>query len=163
MVGRIAAPFGVRGWIKAQLFAPEATQLLEQPVWRLKRPGSNEFSEVRVLESAAHGKVLIAQLDGIKDRDAAEAAVGTQIAMAHSELPAREEGEYFWSELIGLKVLNRAREALGTVDGLLETGAHDVLMVQDGKIERLLPMVVAVVEKIDLDAGEIHVDWGLDW
>jgi 16S rRNA processing protein RimM len=162
-VGRIAAPFGVRGWIKAQLFAPEGTQLLEQPVWRLKRPGAEEFTEVGVLESAAHGKVLIAQLEGIKDRDAAEAAVGTQIAMPRSELPAREEGEYFWSELIGLKVLNRAQEALGDVSGLLETGAHDVLVVKQGDTERLLPIVAAVVERIDLDAGEIHVDWGLDW
>jgi len=164
VMGRIAAPFGVRGWIKAQLFAPEGTYLLEQPVWYLKRPGSEgEFAEVKVMEAAPHGKVLIAQLEGIADRDAAEAAVGTQIAMPRSVLPAPVEGEYYWSELIGLNVLNRAHEALGEVTGLLETGAHDVLVVKAGGSERLLPMVAAVIDRIDLDAAEIHVDWGLDW
>lgn len=141
-MGRIAAPFGVRGWVKAQLFAAEGAQLLEQAVWYLKRPGAEgEFEEMRLIEAAPHGKVLIAQLEGIKDRDAAEAAVGTQIAIPRAMLPAREEGEYFWSELIGLRVTNRAQEALGVVEGLLETGAHDVLVVKDGDTERLLPVV----------------------
>lgn len=164
-MGRIAAPFGVRGWVKVQLFAAEGIELLEQASWHLKPPGKKdaEFGEVKVIEAAQHGKVLIAQLEGIKDRDAAEAAVGTQIAMPRGALPAREEGEYFWSELIGLKVANRANESLGEVSGLLETGAHDVLVVKDGDTERLLPMVGAVIDRIDLDAGEIRVDWGLDW
>jgi 16S rRNA processing protein RimM len=164
VLGRIAAPFGVRGWVKVQLFAPEAMRLLDQSVWLAGPPGKpGELREVRVAEVAQHGKVLIAQLEGITDRNAAEAAVGTEIAMSRSALPARAKDEYFWSELIGLAVVNRAQEALGKVTGLLETGVHDVLVVKDGETERLLPMVGAVVEQIDLEAGEIRVDWGRDW
>jgi 16S rRNA processing protein RimM len=164
VMGRIAAPFGVRGWVKVQLFAPEGHGLLEQPVWFLRqREAQGEFNAVTVIEAAQHGKVLIAQLEGLGDRDAAAAATGTEIAMPRSALPARETDEYYWSELIGLPVVNREHEALGTVSGLLETGVHDVLVVKDGKTERLLPMVAAVIDEVDLDAAEIRVDWGRDW
>jgi 16S rRNA processing protein RimM len=163
VVGRIAAAFGVRGWVKVQLFGPEASALLDEPHWHLKRPNETEFREVKALEAAPHGKGLIAQLEGMTERDAAEAAVGTQIAIPRAALPARAEGEYYWAELTGLAVINRGREMLGQVTGLMETGAHDVLVVKDGDTERLLPMVAAVIDKVDLDAGEIHVDWGRDW
>jgi 16S rRNA processing protein RimM len=163
-MGRIAAPFGVRGWIKVQLFAPEALSLLQQPTWFLRqREAPDEFHPAEVIEAAQHGKVLIAQLDGIADRDAAAAAAGTEVAMPRSALPARAQDEYYWSELIGLPVVNREHEALGTVSGLLETGVHDVLVVKDGKAERLLPLVGTVIDAVDLDAGEIRVDWGRDW
>jgi 16S rRNA processing protein RimM len=163
VVGRIAAAFGVRGWVKVQLFGPEASALLDESSWHLKRPNEAEFHEVTPLEVAPHGKGLIAQLEGMTERDAAAAAVGTQIAIPRAALPARAEGEYYWAELIGLAVINRAQEALGSVTGLMETGAHDVLVVKDGDTERLLPMVAAVIDKVDLDAGEIRVDWGRDW
>lgn len=163
-MGRIAAPFGVRGWIKVQLFGPEARYLLDQPVWFLGKRGSpGSYAESRVIEAAEHGKGLIASLEGFAERDAAAAAVGTEIAMPHSALPKRQDDEYYWSELIGLKVVNREGEVLGSVTGLLETGVHDVLVVKDGDTERLMPMVGAVVDKVDLDAGGITVDWGRDW
>jgi 16S rRNA processing protein RimM len=161
-VGRIAAPFGVRGWVKVQLLAPEGEALLKYSAWHLRRRGG-EFSKTAVLGAAKHGKVLIAQLEGLEDRDAAQAATGTEIAMPRSALPKRKADEYFWSELIGLTVTNREQQKLGTVSGLLETGVHDVLVVKDGKTERLLPLVGTVIDAVDLEAGEIRVDWGSDW
>jgi 16S rRNA processing protein RimM len=161
-VGRIAAPYGVRGWVKVQLLAPEGTALLNQTAWHLRRRGG-EFSKTAVLEAAQHGKVLIAQLEGLEDRDAAQAAAGTEVAIPRSALPKRKADEYYWSELIGLTVTNREQQKLGTVGGLLETGVHDVLVVKDGKTERLLPLVATVIDAVDLEAGEIRVDWGSDW
>jgi 16S rRNA processing protein RimM len=164
VVGRIAAPFGVRGWVKAQPFARESTGLLESGVWHLERYGrSDGVHEIRVLEAAQHGKAVIARLDGIADRDQAAALVGMQISVPSSLLPAIGEGEYYWADLVGLKVVNREGDALGAVTGLLETGANDVLVVQDGDVERLLPMVGTVIDGIDLAAREIRVDWGRDW
>jgi len=144
------------------LLVPEGEALLNEPAWHLQRRGG-EFSKTPVLEAAKHGKVLIAHLAGLDDREAAQAATGTEVAVPRSALPKRKADEYYWSELIGLKVTNRERDALGTVSGLLETGVHDVLVVKDGKIERLLPLVGAVVDAVDLEAGEIRVDWGSDW
>ncbi len=164
MLGRIAAAFGVRGGIKVQLFAAEAECLLQQSTWYLRQGRvGGEFRATHVEEAARHGKGLIAKLQGMADREAAAAAAGTEVALPSAALPPRSEDEYYWSELIGLEVFNRERAALGSVSGLLETGVHDVLVVREGTIERLLPMVGAVVDAVDLDAGEIRVDWGRDW
>jgi 16S rRNA processing protein RimM len=77
-------------------------------------------------------------------------------------LPASAEGEYYWSELIGLEVANREGVALGRVAGLLETGANQVLVVQ-GERERLIPFVEAVVVLVDVAGGRLTVEWGADF
>jgi 16S rRNA processing protein RimM len=77
-------------------------------------------------------------------------------------MPEADEDEYYWDELIGLEVVNIQGEALGRVTGLLETGAHDVLQVQGERL-RLIPFVEAYIQSVDLAAGKIVVDWGLDW
>ena len=88
--------------------------------------------------------------------------MGMDIAVLRGEMPEAEEGEYYWDDLIGLEVVNGEGAALGKVTGLLETGAHDVLQVT-GERERLIPFVDAYVREVDLEAGRIVVDWGLDY
>ena len=163
----------MHGWVKVKPLASDASVLLQSRLWYLGRPrrhggkigtvADDGYRSVAVIEAAQHGKGLIAQLDGVQDRDAASALVGEQIAIPRSALPARVEGEYYWAELIGLVVVNRAGKALGRVSGLLESGANDILVVQDGGTERLLPLVGTVIDGIDLPACEIRVDWESDW
>ena len=77
-----------------------------------------------------------------------------------SQLPPTEEGEYYWSDLIGLKVVNRQGIELGEIRQLMETGAHDVLVVQNDENELLIPYVMGhYIDKVDLDQGEVLVDW----
>jgi 16S rRNA processing protein RimM len=84
---------------------------------------------------------------------------GCEIGITRDELPAAETGEYYWHDLQGLSVVTLAGESLGTVDHLIETGANDVLVVE-GERERLIPFVMGqVVVHVDLDKGEIQVDW----
>ena len=159
-MGRISAPFGVRGWVKVHAFTDTMDGLLDYPVWWLERNGA--WHEHRVLEGNVHGKLLIARLEGVSDRSAAEALNGTDIAVLRSELPPSGEGEYYWNDLIGLKVVNTAGVELGTVGSLLQTGADDVLVVQ-GERERLIPFVKQVVLDVDKAAGVIRVEWGADY
>jgi 16S rRNA processing protein RimM len=102
------------------------------------------------------------KLEGCDDRDAAARLRGREVAVPRSELPANAEGEYYWSELIGLNVVSRDGAALGRVTGLLETGANPVLVV-GGDRERLIPFVEAVVVKVDVAGGRLTVDWGTDF
>jgi 16S rRNA processing protein RimM len=77
-------------------------------------------------------------------------------------LPPPKENEFYWSDLIGLKVLNREGVELGKVDSLMESGANDLLVVK-GAREHLIPFIAAFVGKVDVAGGTIEVDWGEDY
>jgi 16S rRNA processing protein RimM len=96
---------------------------------------------------------------GIDDRDIAASLLNTQIAVRREQLPPAAEGEYYWSDLVGLAVRTIAGVELGKVTHLMQTGANDVLVVK-GDRERLIPFLQPdVVKRVDLDAGIIEVDW----
>lgn len=160
-MGRIAAPYAVRGWVKVQVFTEYLDSLLDYPVWHLGKAG--RWHEYEVLEARVHSQHLIARLAGVDDRNAAEALQGHEVAVTRAERPPAEEGEYYWDDLIGLTVVNLAGETLGVVAGLLETGAHDIMKVVAGEQERLIPFTGPIVQAVDKEAGRIVVDWGTDW
>jgi 16S rRNA processing protein RimM len=160
-MGRVVAPYAVRGWLKLQTYTEYLDSLLDYPVWHVGQGGN--WITCRLLDGKVHGQYLLASLEGVDDRTGAEALVGREVAVLREEMPEAEEDEWYWDDLIGLEVLNLAGEALGRVQGLLETGANDVLQIRDGERERLVPFVDAVVKTVDLEAGRLVVDWGLDY
>jgi 16S rRNA processing protein RimM len=117
-----------------------------------------------VAAGRAHGKILVARLEGCDDRDAAEALVGYEIQVPRSRLPDDlAPGEYYWADLVGLRVETLGGVELGRIARLFETGANDVIVVE-GKRERLLPYVwQQVVREVDLGAGVMRVDWDPDF
>jgi 16S rRNA processing protein RimM len=160
VMGRIAAPYGVKGWVKVHPYTEYLDGLLDYPVWRLGKRGA--WRSYRVLDGRPHGRLLLAELEGVGDRDGAERLRGMEIAVARHELPEPDEDEYYWADLIGLEVVNVAGLSLGRVEGLLETGAHDVLRVI-GEQERLIPFTAPIVVAVDKAAGCIRVDWEADY
>ncbi len=162
IMGRIAAAHGIRGWIKVQPFTEYVDSLLDYRTWWIGQE-QGPWREVKVQECEAHGKTLVAQLPDCPDRNAAEKLKGLLIAVPRDSLPEQEEGEYYWSDLIGLAVVNEADVALGTVANLLETGANDVLVVQGDGGEILIPFVASAIKRVDLKNRTIHVDWSADY
>lgn len=125
--------------------------------------GTGGWSTTGVAEGKAHGKGVIARLEGCEDRDAAMRLLDREIAVNRDQLPEPEQGEYYWHDLQGMQVINQQGERLGEVESLLETGANDVLVVR-GERERLIPFVSGpVIISVDRDAGEIRVDWDKDF
>ncbi|MBF6647374.1 ribosome maturation factor RimM [Methylobacter sp. BlB1] len=156
-VGRISGVFGVKGWLKVFSFTDPRENILSYSPWLLKKGG--EIKQLDVIDGALHGKAVIAQLDDIIDRDQAAGFVGWDIFITHNQLPETTEGEYYWSDLVGLKVETVEGVQLGVVDSLLETGANDVLVVQ-GERERAIPFLQGeTIINIDLDASTMIVDW----
>ena len=133
------------------------------PVWWIGSEGG-PWREVKLKGLKIHGEGLVVALDGVPDRNAAEALKGMLVGAPREVLPATDDDEFYWGDLLGLEVVNTADEKLGKVAGLIETGANDVLRVvaEDGT-ERLLPFVEAVVLQVEKDAGRIRVEWGSDW
>ena len=130
--------------------------------WYLQK--GSEIKEVKLVDGRRQGKQIISAIDGITDRDAAAALSGWEILIDKSQLPDAEEGEYYWADMVGLKVETDQGVALGVVDHLLETGANDVLVVMDGTRERLIPFLQQqTVLKIDLENNLMVVDWDPDF
>jgi len=159
-MGHVAAPFGVQGWIKVRTYTETIDSLCDYPVWWLGKGGV--WREWRLLDSGMSGKNLTAKLEGCSACEMAENLQGSQVAVSSDALPPTENGEYYWRDLIGLKVVNAEGVELGRVSGLLETGANDVLVLE-GERERLIPFAEQFILKVDLAAGEISVDWGADY
>lgn len=166
VLGRIVAPFGVRGWLRIHPFGddPIGWQTIAQWLLSPDADAATDTWRIYVPETVkAHGGGLLAKLQGVGDRGAAEALTGCYIGALRSDLPPTRKDEYYWRDLIGLEVQNLQGMALGHVDSLLETGANDVLVVVDGENKRLLPFVEDVVVKVDPVGRLIRVDWGIDW
>ena len=160
VIGRITAPYGVKGWLKIHPY----TETIEGPsrysAWWLGK--EDEWCNAAVIQARPQGKTLVAKLQGCDDRAAAQLLKNLYIAVQRSQLPATKEGQYYWTDLIGLEVVNLNGEALGEVRELFTTGANDVLRVQ-GERERLIPFIPQVVREVSLDAAVIRVDWELDF
>ena len=163
VLGRLADPYGLRGWIKLYPYGDDPLGWAEMPALWLGSEGG-PWREVGLRQLKLHGEGVVVLLDGVSDRTAAEALKGSLIGAPRDALPQTEEDEFYWADLIGLSVTNDAGESLGKVVGLLETGANDVLRVSAGEgEERLIPFVDGVVKTVDRAAGVITVEWGLDW
>lgn len=159
-MGRIAAPHGVKGWIRARAYTEAPEALLGFPGWWLIRDGGAR--SLGLEEGRIHGDMLIAKLAGISDRYAAQQLVGTDIAIARAAFPPPAQDEYYWADLIGCEVVNARGQPLGNVTRLIGTAANDVLVVE-GERERLLPFVHQVAREVDLEGRRIMVDWEADY
>lgn len=162
IMGRVASAHGIRGWVKIQPFTEYLDSLLDYDTWWIGQE-HGPWREVEVAQCEVHNKTLAALLAGCPDRNAAERLKGLLIAVPRSQLPEQDEDEYYWSDLIGMSVVNEAGEHLGTVTNLLETGANDVLTVKGDSGEVLIPFVDAVVKRVDETDRTILVDWAADY
>lgn len=163
-MGRVLAPFGVRGWCKVHSDTDPPDNLLDYSPWRLA-PWRLEGSPrpVRVLDGRRHGKLLVACLEGCDDRDRAALLAGVEIQIPRDRLPPAGPDEIYWADLLGLRVETLDGVALGIVSHVFPTGANDVLVVR-GERERLLPLLwERVIRELDLADGLLRVDWDADF
>ncbi len=189
-VARVLDAWGVRGGIKVLPFSPDPQALFCTKKWfvlpaekptGVRKPGAapadaagkalpklSEPRLLRVKNAKEQGDAVVATLEDCEDRNAAEALKGARIFVSRSAFPTPDDDEFYWIDLIGLNVVNREGQALGTVTDLLDTGPHCVLRCaftgEDGQpAERLIPFVGAYIDKVSLAERQILVDWGLDY
>ncbi len=156
-MARLTGAFGIQGWVKVRPFTEEPDGLAKHPRWWVRDKAgwrSAVLEEFKVRPAA-----ITAKLAGIDDRTAAEMLRGSDVAVTREDLGEAGEGELFWVDLEGLEVVNRQGESLGRVVELMRAGSADVLVVQGGSKERLIPFVADYVDKVDREAKRIAVDW----
>jgi 16S rRNA processing protein RimM len=180
VMGRIVAPYGVFGWLKVVPDTEAFDGLFDYDTWWLGK--GDDWRELIVETAKVHNDVLVVKLKGIDDRDAALACKGKQIAVPRDQLPEAEDNEYYWSDLIGVRVKNKQDVDFGLIVDVFETGANDVIAVRADPVkpeaaketsvkaavkekpqERLLPFTADVVLAVDIKAKTMLVDWDADF
>lgn len=162
VLGHVAGVYGVKGWVKIISHTRPRENILDYGQWWLGQ--GDEWRLYELAGGRAQGKGLIAALTGVSDRDGARSLIGADIAVERSALPETAPGEYYWCDLVGLRVQSPAGEEIGRITGLQETGANDVLIVRSAAgHEQLIPYVPGYsVLNVDLDTGVMTVDWQLE-
>ncbi|QIQ21509.1 ribosome maturation factor RimM [Zophobihabitans entericus] len=164
VVGKFGACYGIRGWLKIHSFTEYSESIFDYQPWYIQRAGKWQVVEPEAFKP--HSNDTIVKIKGIDDRDLANALTNIEIYVDADQLPALSDGDFYWKDLIGCKVVTVEGYNLGIVTELMETGSNDVLVVKAnlkdafGAKERLLPFVEQqVIKNIDLAAKIIEVDW----
>ncbi len=169
-LGHITSVSGLKGWVKVHSDTDPRDNIVRFDAWLLRAGAEAGWRAVRVLDGRAQGKTIVARLEGIEDRDAAQRLVGSEIAVRRSDLPPAGADEYYWTDLTGMDVVTVDGASIGPVDRLFETGANDVVVVADRRdgakpgAEILVPWVRPdVVVEVDASARRITIDWDPDF
>lgn len=158
VMGCIGAPFGVKGWVHVHSFTEPPEHLLQHKTWGLKI--HDQWQMISVLESKIHGKDFVALLEGYTDREEVKKLTNLEIGVEREALPVLEPGEYYWTDLIGMTVVNENEVILGVVESLFETGSNDVLVVKGESREHLIPYIPNdYVVDINPETRVIRVIW----
>jgi 16S rRNA processing protein RimM len=157
LMGRVVGVHGIAGLVKIESYASPREAIFRYRPWILRHRGVERIVEEP--RGRTQGKGLVAEVPDCEDPDTARGLYGAEIEVLRSALPPPAKGEYYWADLVGLRVINLEGVELGTVAKLFATGANDVMVVK-GERERLLPFVQGpYVKKVDLEAREMVVDW----
>lgn len=161
VLGKIASPFGVRGWTKVASYTEPTEGLLDYKVWEVNQNGKK--SRLTVQDGRVHGKFLAVKFNGIDDRDDVAKLTNALVELSREDLPEPQDGSYYWADLIGLSVQTVDGVDLGSVERIMETGANDVLVVS-GDRERLIPWIQEdVIKSVDIEEKFLTVDWDPDF
>ena len=167
VMGQVLGPFGILGWVRIRPFTEAPDGLLDYAKWWLRAPGAADWREVARLEGRMHSGTVLARLSGVDAREQVLALRGAEVGVARAMLPRAAQDEVYESDLVGLEVVNREGVRLGQVSSVQDYGAHPVLRVRvDGAEapgERLIPYVSTHIDRVDLAARRIEVDWQPDY
>ena len=158
-LGRLGAPYGVRGWVHVTSYTDPPQRLLEYGPWLL-RLASGERLTRRVAAGRPHAGRLVAHLEGVETREAAASLTGAAVEVERAALPPPGEREYYRADLLGLRVRNLEGVELGAVSHFVDAPAGAVMVTKaPGGAEHWVPASPPHLRRVDLAAGEILVDW----
>lgn len=156
-LGQVGSPHGIRGWVLVRSFADPPDALLDYEEWQLVTPDGRSRT-IRLLEGAVYRQGLRVKLEGIDDRNAAQALNGLWIRIAREQLPPLEQGQHYRDDLVGFTVRNVEGVELGKVDYFADLPGGAVMVVK-GQSEHWLPVTKQHVLHIDAGQRRIEVDW----
>jgi len=155
-VGRVAKPHGILGELKI-LPHGEPDDFSHFPEVLLGDESEPIGRLYKVARARPQNKTVLVFLTGVADRNAAELLGGREVWVDEKFLPALADDEFYWHELVGLRVVVEGGRELGKVTALMATGGHDLLVVHGGGREYLIPARREFMLDTDHQAGVITV------
>ena len=156
-IGTILTGYGLKGEVNTQLEISNMGILDDQPTLRATYPdGSVGTLKLECMRN--QGKKVLLSFKGVEDRNAADALRGVRLYIGRDHLPPLEEGEFYLGDLAGYRVITGEREEVGVVQEVWDLPANEVLRVQSGEREILIPFTEEVVEGLDHTQGEIRIN-----
>jgi 16S rRNA processing protein RimM len=158
-LGRLGAPYGVRGWVHVESYTDPPQRLLEHRDWALRLPSGERVTR-RVADGRVHGAGLAARLEGVSDRNGAAALTGAVVEVERASLPPTGKREYYRADLIGLGVRNLQGVSLGTVSHFVDAPRGAVMVTRESQgREHWVLAAPPHLRRVDLAARMIEVDW----
>ncbi|MBL4772656.1 MAG: 16S rRNA processing protein RimM [Alcanivoracaceae bacterium] len=160
LIGKVSGCFGVKGWLKIFSYSDPRENITTYKSWIV---GNKHFDSV---ESKKNGKLIVAKLKGVEDKETAQTLIGQKVEIEKQQLSQLNLNQFYWHDLIGLEVTNTEGINFGKIKSMLDTGAHDVVII-NGTRERLIPYIIdepdgTTIIKIDLEKKTMLVDWHED-
>jgi len=150
LMGKVAATHGIKGQLRIVPYSGSADNFLLCDSLFV-RDAKGRLDQFKVTSAAIHGKKVLVTLQGYADINQVLHFVGSEVLLDKAQLSAPEDGEYYWNDLIGMKVVTTDGVNLGILDSIIETGSNDVYVaVLDGR-EFLIPALADTVS-IDVQA-----------
>ncbi|MES2661853.1 MAG: ribosome maturation factor RimM [Pseudomonadota bacterium] len=188
-IGQIGAPHGLRGELRFRSFTEQKEDVFQYQPWYLGK--NSDFPTLKksvTVEFHQGPKGWLIRIDGMQTRTEIENLARHYVFVPQSQLPVLEDDDYYWHELIGLKVFEISKIGhpllLGAIQDMLETGSNDVIVIRPensdtkdlspahtnstvknsilnkNSDEILIPYLMHdVVQSINLKTGEMHVVW----
>jgi 16S rRNA processing protein RimM len=157
VIARIVGTHGIRGALKVISFAQSDAFFETDQKIRLTN-AKGIFNDFTVKWSKPHKKLLLMALEGISDMNAAAGLVGNEIVIDRQNLPALQNGEFYWTDLIGLSVVSTDGKNVGKIETIFETGSNDVCVVKNDSQEALIPFIDSVVKSVDIEGKTMVVE-----
>ena len=160
VLGRLGAPWGIKGWLKVHSFTDPPVAILDYPVWQLGRADGG-WQAVKVVSGRAHGggRDLVVALEGVLNPEAARQYTSREVATRRSELPAPAPGQYYWDDMLGCRVATVGGLDLGVVTHFHDFPANPVMAVRGTGGEHWVPIAPRHLKQVDLEGRRIVVDW----
>jgi 16S rRNA processing protein RimM len=156
LLGKVVATHGIRGQLRVVLYSGDFSSVAGLESVMLKRQ-DGALDAFPVATVARHGKKVLLALRGFDSINQVLDFVGRELCVRRDQLPELPEGEYYWCDLLGLRVVTDRGEPLGTLTDIIATGSNDVYVVQSDEREYLIPALEEVVREVDLDDGIMKV------
>lgn len=155
LIGEVAKPHGLRGQVKVHSYAssPESFS-----AGRKVFVGCGQaLNELMIAGTCIQAHSLLLTFQGIESRQQAEGLVGQSLYLAKKDLKVLPEGEYYWFQLIGSRVITDGDRFLGVLEEIFSTAAHDIWVIREGRKEVLFPAVESFILSVNETQKEIRV------